>query len=154
MKRESRDWRGFLPIIPIYLVKSGLIKAFRFEKPLTSIEVDGEDNDRIRQFMKELENFFFIGRTYFEPDSQELGFSRLIFISRFKNLLDLKLLKRSDITNRTQIWRIGWEVSISLDLKNLENRKKRRKWKKSKNLFKKLLSQILGIFHSFKISSN
>jgi len=36
---------------------------------------DGGDNDRVEQYMEELGNFFSVGRTYFEPDSQEFGFS-------------------------------------------------------------------------------
>ena len=41
--------------------------------------------------MKEMENFFFVGHVYFEPDSQEFGFSGLIIVSRFKNLFDVAL---------------------------------------------------------------
>ncbi len=87
---------NYSDILSEFGIKGQIIKAFSFEKPLTSIEVDGEDNDRAKQFMKELENFFFVGRTYFEPDSQEFGFSGLIFISRFKNLLDVVLNYAND----------------------------------------------------------
>ena len=41
--------------------------------------------------MEELEDFFFVGHTYFEPNSRDFGFSGLIFISRFKNLFDVAM---------------------------------------------------------------
>ena len=82
---------NYSDILSEFEVKEQIIKAFKFEKPLTSIEVDSEDNEKIVQFMKELEKFFFVGHIYFEPDSKEFGFSGLIFVSRFKNLFDVAL---------------------------------------------------------------
>ncbi len=75
-------------ILSEFEIKEQIIKTFKFEKPLTSIELEGENKEKVAQLMKELENFFFTGKIYFEPDSQELTFSGLIFISRFKNLFD------------------------------------------------------------------
>jgi len=69
-------------------IKDQIIKTFKFEKPLTSIEIVSEENDKIKQFMKEMEEFFFIGNTDYETDSQ---FSSLVFVSRFKNLLDVAI---------------------------------------------------------------
>lgn len=78
-------------ILSEFEIKDQIIKAFKFEKPLTSIEVDSEDNEKVIQFMKEMEDFFFVGHIYFEPNSREFGFSGLIFISRFKNLFDVAM---------------------------------------------------------------
>ena len=75
-------------ILSEFEIKEQIIKAFKFEKPLTSIELEGEDKEKVAQLIEELENFFFTGHIYFEPDSQESAFSGLIFISRFKNLFD------------------------------------------------------------------
>jgi len=75
-------------ILSEFEIKEQIIKAFKFEKPLTSIEIEGENKEKVAQLIEELENFFFTGRIYFEPDSQESAFSGLIFISRFKNLFD------------------------------------------------------------------
>ncbi len=75
-------------ILSEFEIKEQIIKAFKFEKPLTSIELEGENKEKVAQLMEELENFFFTGRIYFEPDSQESAFSGLLFISRFKNLFD------------------------------------------------------------------
>jgi hypothetical protein len=72
-------------------IKEQTLKSFKFEKPLTSIEIDSENTEKVVQFMKELENFFFVGHIYFEPDSQEVGFSGLIFVSRFKNPFDVAM---------------------------------------------------------------
>ena len=78
-------------ILSEFEIKEQIIKAFKFEKPLTSIEVDSEDNEKVVQFMKEMEDFFFVGHIYFEPDSQEFEFSGLIVVSRFKNLFDVAM---------------------------------------------------------------
>jgi len=96
IKRLERILANYSDIFSEIGIKDLIMKAFSFEKPLTCIEIYNEDNDRVEQFMKELENFFFVGRTYFEPDSQEFGFSGLIFISRFKNLLDVILSYTND----------------------------------------------------------
>jgi len=96
IKRLERILANYSDILSEFGIKDQIIKAFSFEKPLTSIEVDGEDNDRVEKFMEDLEDFFFVGLTYFEPDSQEFGFSGLIFISRFRNLLDVVLNYAND----------------------------------------------------------
>lgn len=75
-------------ILSEFEIKEQIIKAFKFEKPLTSIELEGENKEKFAQLMEELENFFFTGHIYFEPDSQEFVFSGLIFVSRFKNLFE------------------------------------------------------------------
>ena len=75
-------------ILNEFEIKEQIINAFKFKKSLASIELEGENKEKVAQLMEELENFFFTGRIYFEPDSQEFAFSGLIFISRFKNLFD------------------------------------------------------------------
>jgi len=88
--RKLEEIIAYYPdILSEFEIKDQIIKAFKFEKPLTSIEVDREDNEKVIQFMKEMEDFFFVGHIYFEPESREFRFSGLIFISRFKNLLDV-----------------------------------------------------------------
>jgi len=72
-------------------VKDQIISTFKFEKPLTSIEIEMEDTEIVEKFIEELENYFFVGHVHFEPDSQEFGFSGLIFVSRFKNLFDVAM---------------------------------------------------------------
>ena len=79
---------NFPDILSEFEIKEQIIKAFKFEKPLTSIEFEGENKEKVAQLIEELENFFFTDHIYFEPDSQESVFSGLIFISRFKNLFD------------------------------------------------------------------
>ena len=86
IKKLEKVLANYPDILSEFEIKEQIIKAFKFEKPLTSIELEGENKENVAQLMKELENFFFTGHIYFEPDSQELTFSGLIFISRFKNL--------------------------------------------------------------------
>ena len=76
-------------ILSEFGIKDHILKAYKFEKPITSIEIESENTEKVTQLMEELEDFFFVGHIYFEPDSREFGFSGLIFISRFKNLFDV-----------------------------------------------------------------
>ena len=91
IKKLEKVLAYYPDILSEFEIKDQIIKAFKFEKPLTSIEVDSEDNEKVIQFMKEMEDFFFVGHIYFEPNSREFGFSGLIFISRFKNLFDVAM---------------------------------------------------------------
>ena len=91
IKKLEKVLANYPDILSEFGIKEQIIKAFKFEKPLTSIELEGENNEKVSQLMKELEKFFFTGHIYFEPDSQEFAFSGLIFISRFKNLFDVAM---------------------------------------------------------------
>ena len=86
IKKLEKVLANYPDILSEFEIKEQIIKAFKFEKPLTSIELEGENKEKVAQLTKGLENFFFTGQIYFEPDSQESAFSGLIFISRFKNL--------------------------------------------------------------------
>ena len=88
IKKLEKVLVNYPDILSEFGIKEQILKAFKFEKPLTSIELEGENKEKVAQLIEELENFFFIGHIYFEPDSQECAFSGLIFISRFKNLFD------------------------------------------------------------------
>ena len=88
IKKLENVLANYPDILSEFEIKEQIIKAFKFEKPLTSIELEGENKEKVAQLMEELENFFFTGHIYFEPDSQESTFSGLIFISRFNNLFD------------------------------------------------------------------
>jgi len=66
-----------------------VLKAFTSEKPVTSIELTGIEPNKVKNFIKELEEFFFVGQGYSEPDLIDYTFSGDIFVSRFKNLIDV-----------------------------------------------------------------
>lgn len=91
IKKLEKILVNYSDILSEFNIQDQIIKTFIFEKPLTSIEIEGENKDRVAQLIKDLENFFFSGQVYFEPESQELGFSGLILISRFKNLFDVAI---------------------------------------------------------------
>lgn len=59
-----------------------ILETFKFEKPLTSVEVDDMKSKRALQFIEDLKEFFFV--TY---DDDE------IHISRFKTLCDVAIGK-------------------------------------------------------------
>ena len=88
IKKLEKVLDNYPDILSEFEIKEQIIRTFKFEKPLTSIELEGENKEKVAQLIEELENFFFTGHIYFEPDSQESTFSGLIFISRFKNLFD------------------------------------------------------------------
>ena len=88
IKKLEKLLANYSDILSEFEIKEQIIKTFKFEKPLTSIELEGENKEKVAQLMEELEIFFFTGYIYFEPDSQESTFSGLIFISRFKNVFD------------------------------------------------------------------
>ncbi len=71
-------------------IKQQIIKAFKFEKPLTSIELYSEKNEKIAKFIEELEDYFYVGHVHF-TESRDTEISGLIFISRFKNLFDVAI---------------------------------------------------------------
>ena len=41
-------------ILSEFEIKEQIIKAFKFEKPLTSIEVDSKDNEKVVKFLKDI----------------------------------------------------------------------------------------------------
>ncbi len=88
IKKLKKVIANYQDILSEFEIKEQIIKTFKFEKSLTSIELEGENKEKVAQLMEELENFFFTDHIYFEPDLQEFAFSGLIFISRFKNLFD------------------------------------------------------------------
>ena len=71
-------------------IGDSIIKTFRFEKPLVSIELYDRQTEKVLKFIEELEDFFFIGQIHF-PESQKSDFSGLIFISRFRNIFDVAI---------------------------------------------------------------
>ncbi len=91
IKKLEKVLVNYPTLLSEFEIKEQIINAFKFEKPLTSIEIESENREKIVQFTVELKKFFFVGQIYFEPDSKEFGFSGLIFISRFKNLLDVAM---------------------------------------------------------------
>ena len=91
VKKLEEVLMNYSDILSEFGIKEQIIKSFKFEKSLTSIEIEGGNKEKVAQLMEELEEFFFVGQTYFESDSHELGFSGLIFISRFKNLFDVAM---------------------------------------------------------------
>lgn len=70
-------------------IKEQIIGAFKSEKPVTSIELYDVKTNILERFIEELEEFFFVGQVYFDPESPQSMFSGVAFVSRFKDLLDV-----------------------------------------------------------------
>ena len=91
IKKLEKVLANYPDILSEFEIKEQIIKAFKFEKPITSIEIDSENTKKVVQFMKEMENFFFVDHISFEPDSHDIRFSGLILLSRFKNLFEVAM---------------------------------------------------------------
>lgn len=60
-----------------------IMKTFKFEKPVTSIEITDFNPRQVSPFIEELKKFFFVEYTFFE-----------IFISHFRTLCDVAIGRR------------------------------------------------------------
>lgn len=56
---------------------------------VTSIELTDVEPNKVKKLIKELERFFFVAQVCSEPDLIDYTISGDIFVSRFKNLLDV-----------------------------------------------------------------
>ena len=91
IKKLEKVLTNYPDILSEFGIKKQIIEAFKFEKPLASLEIYDKNTQKVSQFMEDIEDFFFVGNTYFESESQEFEFSGLIFVSRFKNVFDVAI---------------------------------------------------------------
>lgn len=75
----------YIGIIEDGYTRNFVLKAFKFKKPLTSIEFYIAPKERVLDFMRELEDFFFIAYIHIESDHSE----ELLLLSRFKDFVDI-----------------------------------------------------------------
>lgn len=66
-----------------------ITRAYKSQKPVTSIELYGVKTDMLEEFIEELKDFFFVGQVYFDAKPHRSEFSGDIFVSRFKNPFDV-----------------------------------------------------------------
>ena len=67
-------------------IKDLIMKAYKFEKPLTSFEAYNRDPIKVTKLIDDLKDFFFIDYINSKTDSQ-----KLIFVSRFRTLLEVAI---------------------------------------------------------------
>ncbi len=76
-------------------VINDVLGGYTFEKPFSSIEIQNIAPEKVLDFIKDLEDFFFVGYAYYKLENQEFGFSGEVLISRmstvFEHTLDLAL---------------------------------------------------------------
>lgn len=70
-------------------IREQLIGAFKSEKPITGIELYDLKTIILEKFIEELEEFFFVGQVYFDLESPQSTFSGVVFVSLFKDTLDV-----------------------------------------------------------------
>lgn len=68
-----------------------IIRAFKSEKQVTSIELYDIETDVLKRVIEELKDFFLVGQVYFDPESSRTKFSGDVYVSRFKDLLDIMM---------------------------------------------------------------
>ena len=88
IKKLEKILANYPDILSEFGIREQVLKSFKFEKTLTSIEIEAGDKEKVTEFIEGLKDFFFVDQTSFESDSQDLGFSGLIIISRFKKVFD------------------------------------------------------------------
>jgi len=72
-------------------IKNSIMQAYRFRKPLTSIEIDGVRDGMVNDFKRELDGFFLVECIEDEKKSETSLFSGNIFISRYKHVFDFAI---------------------------------------------------------------
>ena len=79
----------YFDVLKEHEIRDHVIQSFKFEKKVTLIELYNKKNLRRTKFIEKLEEFFFVGETYFYPEPKDTKLFGVIILSRFKNLLDV-----------------------------------------------------------------
>ena len=66
-----------------------ITRAYKSEKPVTSIELYDVKANVLDRFIEELKELFFVGQVSFDPKPRRSNFSGDIYVSRFKNPFDV-----------------------------------------------------------------
>ncbi len=69
-------------------IKDQIINAYRFETPATMFILPDTKDEKIEQFVRDLGEFFYAGAIPFKDRSSRSTRSKLILLSRFKNLFE------------------------------------------------------------------
>lgn len=70
-------------------IKDQIINAYKFETPAVIFILPSKETAKIEQFVRELDEFFYAGATSFKDKSNKSTLSKLILLSRFKNLFEV-----------------------------------------------------------------
>ena len=71
IKKLEKVLANYPDMLSEFGIKEQILKSFKFEKPLASIELYDKKTEKLIKFLEDLEDFFFIGRVYFDPESQK-----------------------------------------------------------------------------------
>jgi len=77
---------GYLDLLINSDIKNQIINAFTFENPAALFTLQDKKDDQIEQFIKDVGEFFYAGSISFKARSDKSKRSKLILLSRFKNL--------------------------------------------------------------------
>jgi len=66
-----------------------ILMAYRLEKPLTGIEIYGQEPKNVEEFVNEISPFFFVISKPWEEMSTEHEYNGEVYVSRFKTLIDV-----------------------------------------------------------------
>jgi len=72
-----------------YSLKELIIRTYKFEKPLSSLELNKKPRESVEDFITKLGSFFFVKAL--EPSSESDYFSGVIILSRFKNIIQVAI---------------------------------------------------------------
>lgn len=74
--------------IDFYSVRD-ILEALKSEKPVTSLELTSKKPQVVKTFIEILKEFFTVSQDCSDPELREYGFTGEIFVSHYKNLLDI-----------------------------------------------------------------
>ena len=70
-------------------IKEQIINAYKFETPAAKFILPNKKDEKIEQFVRDLGEYFYAGAISFKDNSNKSTFSKLILLSRFKNLFGI-----------------------------------------------------------------
>jgi len=77
---------GYLDLLVTSEIKNQIINAYSFETPAALFSLHTKKEDQIEQFIKDLGEIFYAGAISYKNKSDKSKRSKLILLSRFKNL--------------------------------------------------------------------
>ena len=98
LEKILKKYPDILTEMDIVKIDKQILEAYTYDKPLTCIEVENGEYERVLQLIAKLKDYFYVIHASYELEPEIRGFEGEIFITRFKNVYDVvKLLVEKDL---------------------------------------------------------